>query len=126
MEAYNRVIKLWQSYNIKSVADLDRYLDNFRILFAYHSGKIENSDITYQDTREIFINSSVSNYTGNPRALYEEDKRLYYECLGKYDESEEIAPFIKFLKYEIEKTWGKSLAISEGIETKLKGLNDYA
>ena len=42
MEQYRRVVVLWQSYKIISTADLDKYLDSFRILFAFHSGKIEN------------------------------------------------------------------------------------
>ena len=47
MSIYEKVLKLWQSYTIKSPADLDRYLDSFRKLFAYNSGKIENAEITY-------------------------------------------------------------------------------
>ena len=41
MDLYNKALRLWRSYSINSVADLDKYLDNFRILFAYYSGKIE-------------------------------------------------------------------------------------
>ena len=257
MEKYERAVALWQSYQISSIADLDRCLDNFRIHFSYHSGKIENSAITYRDTRDIFANGSVSNYTGNPRALFEqqnqklshellkgkfikgeplsvelikevhlvltggtyderryiengerpgkfkkhdyltgryeigvpaasveveitelvkevngyeganilkpaayfhlrfehihpfadgngrvgrtllnyylmlknhpplivfeEDKRLYYECLERYDEYEEINPLMEFLKYETEKTWAKPLILAAGLKTKPKG-----
>ena len=82
MEQYSRVAGLWQSYIIKSDADLDKYLDNFRILFAFHSGKIENEEITYHDTREIFENSRVVSYTGSPRALFEQqNQKLCYEVL---------------------------------------------
>lgn len=65
MDKYEQVVALWQSYKIKSTADLDKYLDSFRILFAFHSGRIENEEITYHDTREIFENGKVSSYTGN-------------------------------------------------------------
>lgn len=41
LEKYRKVLKLWQSYQINLAEDLDKYLDSFRILFAYHSGKIE-------------------------------------------------------------------------------------
>lgn len=61
MERYNRAVLLWQSYKITVAADLDQYLDSFRVLFAFHSGKIENDDITYHDTREIFENGMVVN-----------------------------------------------------------------
>lgn len=82
MDQYSQVVELWQSYKIASAADLDKYLDSFRILFAFHSGKIENGEITYQDTREIFENGRVLNYTGNPRTLFEQqNQRLCYEFL---------------------------------------------
>ncbi len=79
---YEKVIALWQSYAIKTVAQLDKYLDNFRILFAYHSGRIENENITYHDTREIFENGKVQGFTGNPRVLFEQqNQKLCYEYL---------------------------------------------
>ena len=254
MEKYECAVALWQSYQIRSVADLDRRLADFRVRFAYNSGKIENSAITYGDTREIFAYGLVKNFTGDPRALFEQqnqklchdllkgriikkeplsvemikeihlvltggtydtrryvergerpgefkkhdyitgryevgapaasveseiteliqevngyeganvlkpaayfhlrfeyihpfadgngrvgrtllnyylmlkdhpplivfdgDKRLYFECLERYDESEEIAPFIEFLKYETEKTWARPLAASLKSERK--------
>ncbi|HEX2944741.1 MAG TPA: Fic family protein [Clostridia bacterium] len=261
MEQYNRAVELWQSYKITSTADLDKYLDSFRILFAFHSGKIENEEITYHDTREIFENGRVVNYTGNPRSVfeqqnqklcyevlkekiikkehisielvkeihkvltggtyderryienmerpgefkkhdyvtgiheigsavekvendmtemiteineyrgkdvlkaaaylharfeyihpfadgngrvgrtlmnyylmtqdhppiivYDEDKRLYYECLQKYDEIEELNPLYEFFKYETEKTWEKALAFASGMKQDRKGLSDF-
>ncbi|NMA70197.1 MAG: Fic family protein [Desulfitobacterium sp.] len=81
-DQYSQVVKLWQSYKITATEDLDKYLDNFRILFAYHSGKIENEEITYHDTREIFENGQVVGFTGNPRALFEQqNQKLCYEYL---------------------------------------------
>ena len=261
MDKYEQVSTLWQSYKIVSAADLDKYLDSFRILFAFHSGRIENEEITYHDTREIFEDGKVSNYTGNPRALFEqqnqklcyevlkekiiqkeplsielikeihkvltggtyderryieneerpgefkkhdyvtgihevgsavenvendlnemiveindysgknimkaaaylhanfefihpfadgngrvgrtlmnyylmihnhpplivyaEDKQLYYECLQKYDETEDLNPLFEFLKYETEKTWEKAINLTNGIKQKRKGLSDF-
>ena len=261
MNQYNRVVELWQSYKILSAADLDKYLNSFRILFAFHSGKIENEEITYHDTREIFENGRVVDYTGSPRTLFEqqnqklcyellkekivkkeplsielvkeihkvltsgtydenryigneersgefkkhdyitgihevgsaaedvekdltkliaevsayegkdvlkaaayfharfeyihpfadgngrvgrtlmnyylmthnhpplivynEDKRMYYECLQKYDEAEDLNPLYKFFIYETEKTWEKVLALANGVEQERKGLKDF-
>jgi len=261
MEQYNKVVELWQSYKIASAAELDKYLYSFRILFAFHSGKIENKEITYHDTREIFENGKVVNYTGSLQALFEQknqklcyeflkeiiikkepisielikeihkmltvgtydehryianeerpgefkkhnyvtgihevgsasenvekdmaeliaevneytgkdvlkaavylhakfqfihpfadgngrvgrtltnyylmtrnqppliiydkDKHLYYECLQKYDEAEELNPLYEFFKYETEKTWEKALALANGIKQELKGLSDF-
>ena len=261
MEQYSRVIELWQSYKITSAGDVDKYLHSFRILFAFHSGKIENLEITYHDTREIFENSRVVGYTGTLRTLFEQqnqklcyevlkekiakkeplnmelvkeihklltngayderryfenderpgefkkhdyvigtyeagtaaedvekdlmemiaevneyegkdvlkaaaylharfeyihpfadgngrvgrnlmnyylmihnhppliifdhDKKLYYECLQKYDETEELNSLYEFLKYETEKTWEKALALTDGVKPERRSLSDY-
>lgn len=82
MDQYENAVKLWQSHGVASEADLDKYLDSFRILFAYHSGKIENEAITYNDTREIFEDGRVTGYTGDPRTLFEQqNQKLCYEAL---------------------------------------------
>ena len=82
MDKYAGALELWQSYHIASTAALDKYLDSFRILFAFNSGKIENEDITYDNTREIFENGLVVNYTGTPRTLFEQqNQKLCYEVL---------------------------------------------
>lgn len=82
MKLYHQAVQCWQNWDIRSVEDIDKYLDNFRILFAYHSGKIENPEITYHDTREIFENGKVTAYTGNPRTLFEQqNQKLCYEVL---------------------------------------------
>lgn len=82
IELYEKAVHIWRSWNVCGVDDIDKYLDNFRILFAYHSGKIENPEITYHDTREIFENGKVVAYTGSPRALFEQqNQKLCYEVL---------------------------------------------
>ena len=82
MATYEQVVKLWQSRSISEAADLDKYLDHFRILFAYHSGKIENDNITYHDASEIFENGKVIQYTGDLRALFEQrNQKICYEFL---------------------------------------------
>lgn len=260
MGTYQKILDLWKSYNISSVSDLDKYLDNFQVLFAYNSGKIENPNITYNDTREIFEQGKVTAYSGDTRTLfeqqnqklcyeflkdkiiakehistdlicemhriltsgtyderryivnderpgefkkhdyvtginevgssadnvetelielineiteytgdnilkvsayfhasfesihpfadgngrvgrtllnyylminnhppliiYDEDKKLYYECLAKYDVDEDINPLTKFLEYETEKTWNKMLSINDSASNNKKRLND--
>lgn len=93
MEQYEKSVRLWQSWNVRSAADLDKHLDSFRILFAYHSGKIENDEITYNDTREIFENGKVVGYTGSPRALFEQqNQKLCYEAIkGKLTAREPLS-----------------------------------
>jgi Fic family protein len=82
MTKYQRILQLWQSYHIKTASDLELRLHNFRVLFAYNSGKIENAEITYHDTREIFENGRVVGFTGDPRTIFEaENQKRCYEFL---------------------------------------------
>jgi Fic family protein len=82
MSLYKQITGLWQSWRVASVSDIDQRLHNFRILFAYHSGRIENQNITYNDTREIFDNGRAVNFTGDPRTLFElGNQKLCYEFL---------------------------------------------
>ena len=82
MDNYLAAVKLWQKFNIETEADIDLRLHSFRILFAYNSGKIENAEITYHDTREIFENGRVVNFTGTPRAIFEQrNQKLCYDFL---------------------------------------------
>ena len=46
-------------------------MQNFRIIFAYNSNRIENPETTYHDTREIFENGKVVNFTGDIRTIFE-------------------------------------------------------
>lgn len=68
---YDEILEWWSKLSIKTPSDIDKYLNNFRILFAYNSVKIENNNISLYDTREIFENGRVINYTGSPRTIFE-------------------------------------------------------
>jgi len=82
MSKYDDIVSLWQHWNVRTEKDIDHRLNSFRILFAYNSGKIENSAIKYNDTREIFENGRVLNYSGLPRTLFElSNQKICYEFL---------------------------------------------
>ena len=49
---YKNIIEEWKKLNICTVEELEEKLENFRILFAYQSGVIENPEITYHNTWE--------------------------------------------------------------------------
>lgn len=84
MADYASVREYWKNLNIASMSDLELALDNFKILFAYNSGKIENGEIDFHDTREIFENGKVLNYTGSPRTLFEQqNQKLCYDFLKR-------------------------------------------
>ena len=68
---YERAVTLWKEKNIRTAAELAEALNSHRVAFAYHSGKIENDRITYNDIREIFDHDGVTSYTGDLRTLFE-------------------------------------------------------
>ncbi|MCL2378110.1 MAG: Fic family protein [Defluviitaleaceae bacterium] len=68
---YENIIQMWKSYGIKTVIDLDIRLNNFRVQFAYNTTKIENPEVTYHATREVFEDKSVKIFTGSPETLAE-------------------------------------------------------
>lgn len=82
MDAYEKIRAFWKSKNTITESGIALALDNFRILFAYHSGKIENVEVTYHDTRDIFENGKVSAFTGSTRTLFEQqNQKLCYDFL---------------------------------------------
>lgn len=71
MTDYEKAVALWQKRHLSTDAELAEALNGYRIAFAYHSGRIENDNVTYNDTREIFEHDSVTSYTGDLRTLFE-------------------------------------------------------
>lgn len=71
MANYEKAVNLWQQKNITNDAELAEALNGHSIAFAYHSGKLENEKITYNDTREIFEHDGVTSYTGDLNTLFE-------------------------------------------------------
>ena len=60
-----------------------------------------------------------------PLIVYDEDKEYYYAALEKFDEEDDLSPMIEFFKYEMEKTWEKSLDKENGIVKENSKLTDY-
>ncbi len=71
MNQYEQALALWRDRHITTDAELSQTLNGHSIAFAYNSGKIENDNITYNDTREIFEHDGVTSYTGDLRTLFE-------------------------------------------------------
>jgi len=79
---YEKTVKMWESYDIKTTADLDLRLNSFRVQFAYNSAKIENPEVTYHATREIFEDAIVKTFKGSPDTLTEiSNQRKCYSFL---------------------------------------------
>lgn len=79
--------------NYKTKQDIQNELLDFKILFAYHSNKIENDEINYNDTRDIFENGKVVGFNGNPRTLFEiqNQKKCYDYLIDKLVSREAIS-----------------------------------
>ena len=71
MERYEAALALWRQKRVKTDAELAEALNGHSVLFAYHSGKLENDRVTFHDTREIFDHDGVTAYTGDLRTLFE-------------------------------------------------------
>lgn len=71
MTKYEKAVALWQEKSISTASRLAEVLNAHSISFAYNSGKIENINITYNDTREVFEHDGVTSYTGDLRTLFE-------------------------------------------------------
>ena len=87
MTLYEKAVKLWKERSIHTDAELAEALNGHSIAFAYNSGKLENDNITYHDTHEIFDKDGVTSYTGDLRTLFEiknskEANEFLLECFG--------------------------------------------
>lgn len=60
MVDYEKAVIFWRRRKIETDAELAEALNGHSIAFAYHSGRIENQNITYNDTREIFEHDGVT------------------------------------------------------------------
>ena len=86
--------------------ELDAMLTDFRILFAYHSNRIENEDTDYHDTRDVFENGKVYGYTGDPRTLFEiqNQRDCYYLLLDRIVAREPLSiSLIREIHFELTK-----------------------
>ena len=104
---YVDIIKKWKEKNIDSIEKLDQQLSNFRIIFAYNSGTIENPQITYHDTREVFENGKVINFSGDTRTIFEieNQKKCYNFLASKIITKDPITPeFIKEIHYQLDRS----------------------
>lgn len=113
---YNEIISRWKSKKLDTQNELEQQLSNFRIIFAYHSGVIENNQITYHNTREIFENGKIINFTGDIRTVFEMEnqKKCYTYLVPKIINKEPITPeLIKGIHYQLlqgtydERRWSR-------------------
>lgn len=95
-----------ESITYNSIDEWEAQLIDFKILFAYHSNKIENENTNFHDAREIFGNGKVISYTGDLRTLFEisNQKDCYHILLDYIDKKEKISiELIKTIHYQLTK-----------------------
>lgn len=71
MPYYEKAVSLWRARHIATEADLAQAIQGHCIAYAYHSCKMENPNVTYKGTQEIFERDAVSNYTGDLHTFLE-------------------------------------------------------
>ena len=84
---YESILDFWKKQNVKNANKLASVLSSYSVNFAYNSGKIENDEITYHDTREVFDKDGVTSYTGSTKTLFEiqNSKAAYERMLSAFD-----------------------------------------
>lgn len=87
---YESILDFWKKQNIKNANELASVLSSYSINFAYNSGKIENDEITYHDTHEVFDKDGVTSYTGSTKTLFEiqNSKAAYERMLSAFDDKQ--------------------------------------
>lgn len=70
-DACQAIVSWWRAQHISQRDELAAVLEGYRVRFAYHSGTIENPELTYHDTRDVFEDGRVHGFTGDPRTLFE-------------------------------------------------------
>lgn len=98
---YRKIVANWRKKKIATREDLARELSEYRVYFAYHSGRIENQAITYHDTREVFENGRAVGFTGDVRTLFEIQnlKECHERLLDAFQMREPLnEPFVRELQ----------------------------
>ena len=106
MNNYELAVALWKKKNIVNDAQLSEAMNGQIIAYAYNSGKIENDNITYNDTREIFEHDGVVSYSGDLRTLFEikNAKEATERFMVMFNEKLPMSePIIKELHYILTK-----------------------
>lgn len=90
--SYEEFLAWWRGKHIRTAADIALEMNGNGAAFIYHSAKIENDSITYQDTREIYDHGGVTGYTGDVRSLFEIQNSVtaYRRMLDAFEKREPL------------------------------------
>ena len=68
---YEAVVQRWRQMNVTGKEDLQQVLSQYAADFAYHSGKIENASVCWQDVQQIFQTVQAQCSDADARTLLE-------------------------------------------------------
>lgn len=83
-KAYGETVAWWRALD-EGAKQL--YLkSSFPLAFSCNSGKIENDEITFHDTKEFFEHGRVVGFIGDPRTIFEiaNLKTVWQEAPGSF------------------------------------------
>ncbi len=103
-QSYTEILQWWITNNINNSTQLKVMLNHFNVLFAYHSGNIENDQIQYHQTREIFENEKIIGFTGDLLTINEIQNMKHCSdyIYSIYDAKQPITlDIIKKVNYEL-------------------------
>ena len=91
---YSKVVKWWQEQSKNTREEYLTLLYDYRILFAKESAGIEGNTLTTKDSKGIFDDDKVSNYTGTVTSLVEikNQKFLFNTAINRLADKESITP----------------------------------
>lgn len=125
---YEKLVSAWLSKHIETRDMLSAELEEYRVYFAYHSGRIENDAITYHDTREVFENGKAIGFTGDVRTLFEIQnlKECHERMLDAFQEHQAITEaFIREVHEILTKGTYDEARWSKGERPGAYKLGDY-
>lgn len=114
---YQEILDMWRHTKRETTADMEYLLSNFKVIFAYNSGRIENDEITYNTTLEIFEGKPVSNFSGDYRTMYEmvNQKDCYGYLLDHIIKKELLSiELIRRVQYELAKHTYDDVRVGKG------------
>lgn len=79
---YEDCCNYWKSLQLNDVNDYVLALENFKILFTCNTSCIEGEIISYHNTKELFENGTVKNFSGNLcTLLYVNNQKILFPAM---------------------------------------------
>ena len=124
---YEAIAEMWKRKRKQDIP-MEVLLNGKIIPLAYHSGRIENEAIRFNDTRDIFEHDCISNYTGDLRTIFEirNSKDAIQAMLKALEKNTPLdSALICSLQYELTKNTYDNARWNNGERPGFFKLHDY-